>query len=119
MVFADQARELTIHADVLSRFRKSVPRFCDQKLRQTKESKQAFVGKPTNACLVLLPDSASAHVCLDIAEDAARAIQGRMAAAHIGAPDAMIAAPEEIDLQMLRDLEEGTPRERLESGGIT
>lgn len=85
VVFADQARELTIHADVL----------------------------------VLLPDSASAHVCLDIAEDAARAIQGRMAAAHIGAPDAMIAAPEEIDLQMLRDLEEGTPRERLESGGIT
>lgn len=65
--------------------------------------------------IALLPDSASAHTCLDIAEDAARAIQGRMAAAHIGAdPEAMFAAPEEIDLQMLRDLEEGTPRERLE-----
>lgn len=65
--------------------------------------------------LALLPDFASARACLDIAEDAARAIQGRMAAAHIGAdPEAMIAAPEEIDLQMLRNLEEGMPRERLE-----
>ncbi|WOS65293.1 universal stress protein [Sinorhizobium fredii] len=65
--------------------------------------------------LALLPDPASAWACLDIAEDAARAIQGRMGAAHVGAdPEAMIAAPEEINLQMLRDLEEGSPRERLD-----
>lgn len=64
--------------------------------------------------VALLPDPASARACLDVAEDAARAIGGRMAAAHVGAdPEAMIAAPEEIDLQMLRDLEEGSPRERL------
>ncbi|RWJ21137.1 MAG: universal stress protein [Mesorhizobium sp.] len=81
IVFADDVRELAIHADVLA----------------------------------LLPDPASARVCLDIAESAARAIHGRMAAAHVGAdPEGMIAAPEEIDLQMLRDLEEGSPRERLE-----
>ncbi|MGZ2488275.1 nucleotide-binding universal stress UspA family protein [Rhizobium pisi] len=38
-----------------------------------------------------------------------------MAAAHVGAdPVRMIAAPEEIDLQMLRDLYEGSPAQRLE-----
>jgi len=65
--------------------------------------------------VALLPDPASVHICLDIAEDAARAIGGRMGAAHVGAdPEAMIAAPEEIDLQILRELNEGSPRERLE-----
>jgi len=28
-----------------------VPRFSDENLRQVKETKQAFVGQPTNACL--------------------------------------------------------------------
>ncbi|WP_245521540.1 universal stress protein [Rhizobium ruizarguesonis] len=38
-----------------------------------------------------------------------------MAAAHVGAdPEKMIAAAEEIDLQMLREHDEGSPRERLE-----
>jgi hypothetical protein len=65
--------------------------------------------------LALLPDPASARACLQIAEDAARAIHGRMAAAHVGAdPEAMIAPPEEIALQRMRSLEEGSPRERLE-----
>jgi nucleotide-binding universal stress UspA family protein len=65
--------------------------------------------------LALLPDPASAHRCLDIAEDAARAIDGRMAAAHVGAdPERMIAAPEEIDLQLLRAMDEGSPLQRLE-----
>lgn len=65
--------------------------------------------------LALLPDPATARLCLDIAEDAAHAIHGTMAVAHVGAdPERMIAAPEEIDLQMLRDLEEGSPRQRLE-----
>ncbi|MEY9626193.1 universal stress protein [Sinorhizobium fredii] len=65
--------------------------------------------------LALLPDPATARLCLDIAEDAARAVHGTMAAAPIGAdPQRMIAAPEEIDLQMLREREEGSPRERLE-----
>jgi hypothetical protein len=36
----------------MTRFRKSVPRFCDKNLRQTKESKQVFVGWPRSACLV-------------------------------------------------------------------
>ncbi|MCG5481233.1 universal stress protein [Sinorhizobium alkalisoli] len=65
--------------------------------------------------LVLLPDPKSARACLEIAEDAARAIGGILAAAHVGAdPDAMIAAPEEIDVQRLRELEEGPSLERLE-----
>lgn len=65
--------------------------------------------------LALLPDPATAQPCLDIAEDAARAIHGTMAVAHVGAdPERMIAAPEEIDLQMLRDLAEGSPQERFE-----
>jgi len=63
--------------------------------------------------LALLPDPATVRLCLDIAEDAASAVHGKMAAAHIGAdPEGMIAAPEEIDLQMLRDMEEGSPLER-------
>ncbi|MBB3917239.1 universal stress protein [Rhizobium fabae] len=65
--------------------------------------------------LALLPDPATARICLDVAEDAARAVCGTMAAAHVGAdPARMIAAPEEIDLQMLRDLDEGSPAQRLE-----
>ncbi|EJC75125.1 universal stress protein UspA-like protein [Rhizobium leguminosarum bv. trifolii WSM2012] len=65
--------------------------------------------------LALLPDPATTRLCLDIAEDAARAVGGTMAAAHVGAdPDRMIAAAEEIDLQMLRDLDEGSPTQRLE-----
>jgi len=65
--------------------------------------------------LALLADPATARICLDIAEDASRAIGGRMAAAHVGAdPKAMIAAPEELELQMLRELHEGSPRERWE-----
>ena len=36
-----------------SRFRKSVPRFCDRNLRQTRESKRIFVGHPTNIRLAL------------------------------------------------------------------
>lgn len=65
--------------------------------------------------LALLPDPATARLCLDIAEDAARAVNGTMAAAHVGAdPARMVAAPEEIDLQMLRDMNEGSPYKRLE-----
>ncbi|OHV72794.1 universal stress protein [Ensifer sp. LCM 4579] len=65
--------------------------------------------------LALLPDPQSARTCLEVAEDAARAIGGRMGAAHVGAdPGAMVAAPEEADVQMLRELEEGTPLERLD-----
>ncbi|TCU25675.1 universal stress protein family protein [Rhizobium azibense] len=65
--------------------------------------------------LALLPDPATAQPCLDVAEDAARAIHGTMSVAHVGAdPERMIAAPEEIDLQMLRDLTEGSPHERFE-----
>lgn len=65
--------------------------------------------------LALLPDPVTARLCLDVAADAARAIHGTMAAAHVGAdPERMIAAPEEIDLQMLRDLDEGSPHQRLE-----
>lgn len=36
-----------------SRFRKSVPRFCDRNLRQTRESRRTFVGHPTNMRLAL------------------------------------------------------------------
>ena len=65
--------------------------------------------------LALLPDPATVRLCLDIAEDAAFAVRGTMAAAHVGAdPERMIAAPEELDIQMLRDLDEGSPRQRLE-----
>lgn len=65
--------------------------------------------------IALLPDAATAWICLDIAEDAAQAINGSMAAAHVGAdPERMVAAPEEIDLQLLRDMDEGSPQQRLE-----
>jgi nucleotide-binding universal stress UspA family protein len=65
--------------------------------------------------LALLPDPATARSCLDIAEAAAGAIDGTMAAAHVGAdPEKMIAAAEEIDLQMLREHDEGSPLQRLE-----
>lgn len=36
-----------------SRFRKSVARFCDRNLRQTRESRRTFVGHPTNMRLAL------------------------------------------------------------------
>ncbi|MBY5364878.1 universal stress protein [Rhizobium leguminosarum] len=65
--------------------------------------------------LALLPDPATARSCLDIAEDAAGAINGTMAAAHVGAdPERMIAAAEEIDLQLLREHDEGSPSQRFE-----
>ncbi|MBB5574214.1 MULTISPECIES: universal stress protein [Rhizobium] len=67
------------------------------------------------AVLALLPDPATVRNCLDIAEDAARAVHGTMAAAHIGAdPERMIAAPEEVDLQILRDMNEDSPSQRFE-----
>ncbi|WP_286296983.1 universal stress protein [Aminobacter sp. SS-2016] len=66
--------------------------------------------------LALLADPATTRLCLDIAEDAACAVGGTMAAAHVGAdPERMIAAAEEIDLQMLRDLDEGSPAQRVTS----
>jgi hypothetical protein len=65
--------------------------------------------------VALLPDPPTVRSCLDTAEDAARAIQGTMAAAHVGAdPEGMIASPEELDMQMLRTHDEGSPRQRLE-----
>ncbi|WFU06085.1 universal stress protein (plasmid) [Rhizobium sp. CB3171] len=65
--------------------------------------------------LALLPDLATVRNCLDLAEEAAREIHGSMAAAHIGAdPERMIAAPEEIDLQILRDMDENSPHQRFE-----
>ncbi|EPE97376.1 universal stress protein [Rhizobium grahamii] len=65
--------------------------------------------------VVLLPDPASAQSCLDLADDAADAVQDSIAAVHIGAdPLAMLVSAEEIELQMLRDLDEGSPHERFE-----
>ncbi|MGO4569078.1 universal stress protein [Rhizobium sp. 2YAF20] len=65
--------------------------------------------------IALLPDPPTVRLCLDIAEDAARAIQGTMAAAHVGAdPQGMFASAEEMDLQMLRTRDEGSPLQRLE-----
>lgn len=65
--------------------------------------------------IVLLPDPASAQSCLDLADDAADAVQDSIAAVHIGAdPLAMLVSAEEIELQMLRDLEEGSTHERFE-----
>ena len=65
--------------------------------------------------LALLPDPETVRSCLDVAEEAASAIGGTLAAAHVGAdPEGMIAAPEEIDLQQLRDFDEGSPLDRLE-----
>ncbi|WP_028746570.1 universal stress protein [Rhizobium mesoamericanum] len=65
--------------------------------------------------VALLPDPASAQSCLDLADDAADAVHDRIAAVHIGAdPLAMLVSAEEIELQMLRDLEEGSTHERFE-----
>jgi nucleotide-binding universal stress UspA family protein len=65
--------------------------------------------------LALLPDPATARLCLDIAEDAAQAVHGCMAAAHIGSePMSLIFSAEEIDLIQLRDRAEGSSRQRFE-----
>ncbi len=65
--------------------------------------------------VVLLPDPTSAQSCLELADDAATAVQNSIAAVHIGAdPLAMLISAEEIELQMLRDLEEGSTHERFE-----
>jgi len=65
--------------------------------------------------VVLLPDPASAQTCLDLADDAADAVQDNIAAVHIGAdPLSMLVSAEEIELQMMRDLEEGSTHERYE-----
>lgn len=65
--------------------------------------------------LALLPDPATARVCLDIAEDAAQAVHGCMAAAHIGSePMSLVFSAEEIDLIQLRDRAEGSSRQRFE-----
>lgn len=65
--------------------------------------------------LALLSDPACAHSCLEIAEQAARSINGSMGAAHLGTrPVGMITAPEEIDLMVLREISEGSSRERFE-----
>jgi nucleotide-binding universal stress UspA family protein len=66
--------------------------------------------------LALLPDPATTRICLEIAEDAARAVQGCMGAAHIGSePMSLVFSAEEIDLIQLRDRAEGTSRQRFEA----
>ena len=68
--------------------------------------------------LALLPDPVTARLCLDLAEDAAHAIHGSMAAAHIGSePMTLVFSPEEIDLIQLRDHAEGSSRQRFEQVG--
>ncbi|MBB3964683.1 universal stress protein [Rhizobium metallidurans] len=65
--------------------------------------------------LALLPDPMTARLCLDLAEDAAHAIHGCMAAAHIGSePMTLVFSAEEIDLIQLRDHAEGSSRQRFE-----
>ncbi|MBW9117580.1 universal stress protein [Rhizobium cauense] len=65
--------------------------------------------------VVLLPDPVSARSCLELANDAADAVEDSIAAVHICAdPLAMLTSAEEIELQMLKDLEEGSPDERFE-----
>lgn len=65
--------------------------------------------------LALLPDPQTARLCLEVAEDAARAVQGCMAAAHIGSePMSLIFSAEEIDLIQLRDRAESLSRQRFE-----
>jgi nucleotide-binding universal stress UspA family protein len=65
--------------------------------------------------LALLPDPMTARLCLDLAEEAAHAINGGMAAAHIGSePMALVFSAEEIDLIQLRDHAEGSSRQRFE-----
>jgi nucleotide-binding universal stress UspA family protein len=60
--------------------------------------------------LALLPDPATAPLCLDIAEDAARAVQGCMGSE----PLSLILSAAEIDLIQLRDRAEGLSRRRFD-----
>jgi nucleotide-binding universal stress UspA family protein len=65
--------------------------------------------------LALLADPATAPLCLDMAEDAARAVHGSMAAAHIGSePLSLILSADEIDMIQLRDHAQGLSRQRFD-----
>lgn len=67
--------------------------------------------------LAVLTDPATAITCLDAAALAAPALHGcAIEALHVDVdPDRIVAAPEEIDFQRLRDAREGTATERTEA----
>jgi len=69
---------------------------------------------PPPSVVALLAEADTAAVCLDMAEQAARAIHGNAAAVHIGVdPTTLIASAEEVDIQWLRQAREGPVRERF------
>ena len=65
--------------------------------------------------VAVIEEAATARRCLTVAQRAARLVDSLpLAALHICVdPAKLIAAPEEIDIQMLRELSEGTAQERL------
>lgn len=66
------------------------------------------------AVIALLAEIDTATICLDMAEQAARAIHRDVAAVHVGVdPTTLIASAEEIDIQWLRQKREGPVRERF------
>ncbi|URW74872.1 universal stress protein [Sphingomonas donggukensis] len=67
--------------------------------------------------LAVLTDPATTIACLDAAALAAPALPGcAIEALHVDVdPDRIVAAPEEIDFQRLRDAREGTATERAEA----
>lgn len=68
----------------------------------------------THRLLAVLTDPATVSACLDAAALAAPALPGcQIEALHVDVdPDHIIASPEEIDFQQLREKREGTPAER-------
>ncbi len=68
----------------------------------------------THRLLAVLTDPATVSACLDAAALAAPALPGcQIEALHVDVdPDHIMASPEEIDFQQLREKREGTPAER-------
>ncbi|WP_265516568.1 L-aspartate oxidase [Nitratireductor luteus] len=97
----------------LSRFRKSAPRFSGQNLRQTKESKQAFVGRPTNACLGTQSSS-------ELAQGGLAAALGDDDTPALHARDTLAAGDGLCDVETVRRLAEAAPRaiETLQRFGV-
>ena len=68
------------------------------------------------AVAAFLTDAATAEACLEMAEGLARVIRRNMAAVHVGTDPALLhnVSAEEVDLQLYRELQEGTARQRAE-----
>jgi len=73
----------------------------------------AAADQPALRICALLPEVESARACLEWAVAAARGTPAEIRAVHVGFDSHARASAEEVDIQQLRDLREGTPAARL------